>query len=394
MKLLWISSIAWINNGKYRLPVNGPGAVSGSLFQQNIIEGLEEQELNIAILSDFPTTKKFNKGFKWSHNKSSNDYAVGSFKIPLISMIIKTVLMCFNILKRKEKREYSVAVAYLIHTPYLIALWFAKKLNNNLKTILICPDLPGYMDMSLKDKPIKSFFKKVDYWVINKLLNNIDAFILFSDAMREQLPIKNKKTLVIEGVYSPNGINFDKVNKKKSIMHAGTLHKNIGIENIIEGFKLIEDKELELWIFGDGELNEYIQREARKDRRIKFFGFVSRTELFEYQKQATLLINARNSIDDYTKYSFPSKTFEYMVSGTPFLTTKLSGIPEEYYDYLYTMDSNAPSIISDHIKQILAISDKERELFGLKARDFVLKNKNKNSQSTKMKEFLRSINSQ
>jgi glycosyltransferase involved in cell wall biosynthesis len=391
MKILWISSLAWLNKDKYRLPVNGPGAVSGSLFQQNIIEGLEAQGINIEIINDYPTSSRINRGFSWSHNGVSDNKTVSTVNIPLFSLLLKTILILSNLFFRKKKNEYNVAIVYLIHTPYLVSLWFTKKLNKNVKTVLICPDLPGYMDMSLKDKPIKNCLKRIDNWLINKLIKNIDAFILFSDAMRERLPINNKDSIVIEGVYSPNGLDLNKRPKKYAIMHAGTLHKNIGIENLIEGFKQINDPKLELWLFGDGELNEYIQKESKIDTRIRFFGFVSRTDLFEYQKQAFLLINARNHTDEYTKYSFPSKTYEYMVSGTPFLTTKLQGIPEEYYNFVYKMDNNDPTVIASNIIKILSISEEENNIFGERAREFILKNKNKNYQSNKVKNFLESI---
>ncbi len=392
MKILWISCLAWLENGEYRLPVNGPGAVSGSIFQQSIIEGVENHGAKVEILNDYPVAnKRCVKGAKWSHNCESLDKTVSTINIPLISMIVKSISIFLNIFKKQKGMDYSIAIAYLIHTPYLIGLWIAKKIKRDIKTVLICPDLPGYMDMSLKEKPIKKLFKKIDYMIINKLMNSIDAFVLFSDSMKERLPIGNKPSIVIEGVYSPFDIDLTKAEKKRAIMHAGTLHRNIGIENIIEAFKLISDKELELWIFGDGDLGDYIRKASQIDKRIKFFGFVSRQELFEYEKRAMLLINTRNPNDEYTKYSFPSKTFEYMASGTPFLTTKLQGIPEEYYKYLYTIESNEPSVIAKNIKKIFEISNEENECFGLNAREFVLTNKNKIVQSDKLYKFLKSL---
>lgn len=66
MKILWISSLAWKHNSEYSYPVNGAGAVSGSLFQQSMIEGLEELGHAVDIISDYPMllavmfTVKFN----------------------------------------------------------------------------------------------------------------------------------------------------------------------------------------------------------------------------------------------------------------------------------------------------------------------------------------------
>ena len=91
--------------------------------------------------------------------------------------------------------------------------------------------------------------------------------------------------------------------------------------------------------------------------------------------QASLLLNLRNSIDEYTKYSFPSKMIEYMLSGTPLLTTVLSGIPQEYYSFVYSVDNNDSKNIALFIDEIL--SDKE-QLYNLgeSAKKFVEENKN------------------
>ena len=63
--------------------------------------------------------------------------------------------------------------------------------------------------------------------------------------------------------------------------------------------------------------------------RIEFLGMLPRTDVLELQSKATILVNPRQPVGDFTKYSFPSKTIEYMASGTPLLMYKLPGIPEE-----------------------------------------------------------------
>ena len=110
--------------------------------------------------------------------------------------------------------------------------------------------------------------------------------------------------------------------------------------------------------------------------------------LIEYQTQATLLVNVRDPQAEYTKYSFPSKTFEYMASGTPFLTTELPGIPLEYKDYLFTIENNSVDEIKAGLDRALALSDQERQKFGADARTFVLTQKNKYIQSKKFSDFL------
>ena len=56
---------------------------------------------------------------------------------------------------------------------------------------------------------------------------------------------------------------------------------------------------------------------SKKDNRIVFKGMVPNKIVVEDQLKATLLVNPRPSIGEFTRYSFPSKNMEYMVSGTP-----------------------------------------------------------------------------
>ena len=41
-------------------------------------------------------------------------------------------------------------------------------------------------------------------------------------------------------------------------------------------------------------------------------------------------MNPRSADAEYTKYSFPSKTIEYLATGVPVVMNRLPGIPEEY----------------------------------------------------------------
>ena len=390
MKILWVSCLAWNDEGKYRLPVNGAGAVSGSLFQQSMIEGLEELGHEVDIVGDYPHApgKIVNKSFDWSHRVGSQDVAIKSVNAPYVSLLFKEFYLLRALKKQIKHKSYDVVIAYLIHQPYMKAIACAKRKIKNMNSVIICPDLPNMMDMSLNEKFLKRMLKKVDAYRIERLYKYIDGFVLFAKKMREQIPIHNRPYTVIEGVATVEKLDTSPVAKEKFIMHAGTLHKNIGIENIIDSMKYIEDKNVKLKIFGTGELSPFIEECAEKDPRIEFFGFVSREELFDYQKKAIALVNARNPEDDFTKYSFPSKTFEYLYSGTPFVSTWLEGYPDEYKKHLFVIPDNKPETIAHAINEIMGSQDDELACMSQKAREFIIKEKNARAQGMKLHRFL------
>lgn len=81
--------------------------------------------------------------------------------------------------QKTNATSYDIAVGYLIHQPYMAAIAYAKKLDPRIKTVLICPDLPDMMDMSLSQKKLKSFLKKLDMHRVMRLYKKwTDLFCL------------------------------------------------------------------------------------------------------------------------------------------------------------------------------------------------------------------------
>ena len=384
--VLWISGISWLkDDGTYFPDADYPGAVSASAFQQAIIEGLEDYGSNVLLLSDCDMSS--GKRIEWSHNSASRDIRVGGNGNKFLRIPTKIINLFKEIKKGDILQNVDYVCAYEMHLPYLLSLRKIKKIKPEIKTVLICPDLPLYTDLDLKKKPIKSFLKKIENIVVKRILKYVDGYIFFTEQMQEYFAKYNKSHIVVEGVYRDK-YPLNDVEKKHFIMHAGSLHYNVGIEELIEAFEKISDEKAELWFFGSGALDNYIKDKAKNNDKIKHMGFVDPQKLFEYEKQATLLVNVRDPRATYTKYSFPSKTFEYMASGTPFLTTDLPGIPEEYKPYLVIIDDNSIGSISDGITKCLSMTDDERMQFGLAAREFVLNHKNKTVQSKKVLDYL------
>lgn len=384
--ILWICGIAWLREDNTYFPkATYPGIVSGSAFQQAIIEGLEEQQHHVIILCDCDMST--GERVEWSHNNKSQDVRVAGNGNKFLRIPTKIANLFKELKKGSILENIDYVCAYEMHLPYLLCLNRIKKRNPHMKTILICPDLSIYMDLDAKKKPIKAFLKKIENLIAQKLLKSVDGYVLFTEQMNDYFSKFNKPYTVIEGVYRDK-YALTASDKQRFIMHAGSLHYNIGIEELIAAFEQLPNQEQELWFFGSGAMDGYIQKKAQENPGIKHMGFVDPQQLFEYEKQATLLVNVRDPNAEYTKYSFPSKTFEYMASGTPFLTTDLSGIPSEYKDYLFTIPNNSVDEVKKGMERVLALTDQERETFGQQARAFVLSQKNKQIQSKRFADFL------
>ena len=157
---------------------------------------------------------------------------------------------------------------------------------------------------------------------------------------------------------------------------------------LVEGFLAADVKDSELHVYGAGKFAKELRRYAESDSRIKYFGCRDNSYVVAEQMKATLLINPRYSTSEFTKYSFPSKTSEYIASGTPVLTTKLPGIPAEYFDHVFTLDVETAEGMGDKIREILSMPREELHAFGAEAKDWILKNKSNIAQVDKLLGFV------
>lgn len=289
----------------------------------------------------------------------------------------------------KNRKEDAVFLTYSIYGfMNSAALFWAKRFN--IQTCAIIPDLPRNHFEIRKARGIKQIFGNLFLGDSLNCQTRFDKYVLLTEYMKEAVDISGKPYTVVEGISNPDifkGIDACE-KKEKAIMYAGMLSSKHRTDMLIRAF-MKTGGDYKLWIFGSGDIEEYVRECAKEDKRIVFFGRVSREEVLEYECRASLLVNVRDSSEQYTRYSFPSKTMEYMSSGTPLLTTRLSGIPEEYFEYVYALDNETEEGLSERINELLSKSDEELKRKGQEARTFVEENKNYTVQARKIYDLLR-----
>lgn len=312
--------------------------------------------------------------------------------LPFLKELIYFISACFIILfwnfgcKNEQKK---CIFANLHYAPVSLAIVFMGKILG-VKKVIAFTDLSlyTYSDEKIRKMPLyKKVLIKPYVRVVNKLQKSYDLYILFSEPMKDVVNKAGKPYLVMEGIHNPDGIVFEKQEKCNAILYAGKLNREVGVQKILDVFNMIDDDSLELWFLGNGDMKDEILEASKINKNIKYLGFRDRKEVFRFLQKAKLLINLRNPDDEYTKYSFPSKTFEYMVSGTPMISTDLEGIPDEYKKYMFMVDYSDEKIV-DKIYEILGLDDVFLEEFGKKAREFVLNEKTPCVQVKKINKFL------
>lgn len=344
--------------------------------------------LNLPYIGSFPKrySELYIKSFLFSHKKDSKDINVGFINLPFYKLFSR-FLNLKKELKKMKNLDNSTILIYAIHTPFIKAAIDIKKKNPSIKICLIVPDLPEFMS---DDKNIfLDVLKNIEKKILNKYLQKVDCFVILSDHMCLPLEINNRPWVRIEGVFnnSLDEIVFEK-EFFKTILYTGTLAKRYGILNLLEAFSLIKDENYRLWICGEGDAKEELDAMAKKDLRIKNFGQISREKVLKLQRKATVLVNPRTSEGEYTKYSFPSKTMEYLASGTPCILNRLEGIPEEYFEYCFVSKDETVMGLYETIVSVCQKDQLELNEFGNRAKNFIIENKSPKKQCEKIYNML------
>lgn len=234
-----------------------------------------------------------------------------------------------------ERQERTTVYVYSLHLPFLNAMGkVKKKYGNRVHYCLIIPDLAG--KYGLIRRGIKGIKDRLDAQKKMSLANRADSFVFLTEAMKELFD--PKPYTVIEGFLPACEFDYSNQRIPKSVLYTGSLNRAFGIQTLLEAFSLIQDPDAQLWICGAGDLENVVKEAAQKDPRIQFKGFLPKNEIAALQTQCDVLINPRTDEGEYTKYSFPSKTMEYLLSGSKVVMYRLPGIGEEYYRFIRVIE--------------------------------------------------------
>lgn len=262
------------------------------------------------------------------------------------------------------------------------ALLAAKLCRNHASAIVT--DMPGLMVGNNSNMRIK-----LASYLMMSYVNSFNSYTLLTEQMNERVNLKRRPYIVMEGLVSSEMRVEERnpVRKPRIIIYAGGLHERYGIKMLIEAFDELSSDypDAQLHLFGDGPLVSYIKERACRNKQIVFHGVMPNTTVVESELKATLLVNPRPTHEDFTKYSFPSKNMEYMVSGTPVLTTKLPGMPQEYYPHVFILEEETVAGCDQSLREILSLSDAELDAKGRSAKRFVLDTKNNIMQAERVK---------
>ncbi|MNG67030.1 Glycosyl transferases group 1 [compost metagenome] len=327
-------------------------------LQKNYIQGFSESPevsevtvVNLPFIGAYP--RRYDRLFHSpaQDRETLNGASVRNlafFNLTLIKNLHK-VLVAYRGIRASlpsVRGERALMVCYSMHLPFLLACRLVKLVRRDVDFCVIVPDLPEYMAVRTGlAKQVFHLFARLSY----RIVNGADSVVAITDAMLDVFSPRLKK-VVVEGIADSQYVSLPtSAVRKRYFLYSGTLDRRYGIRKLLDAFVAARIENYELYICGAGDDQAYVESVAASAAPVKYLGQLDRNAVLQLQREAALLINPRDNESAFTKYSFPSKTIEYMSSGVPVMMYALDGIPTEYYRFCYLVPPGA-----DGLKAMLA----------------------------------------
>ena len=300
-----------------------------------------------------------------------------------VSRFVACIVRGTRILRRWRP---DVLLIHGVHSPFLYYGLMARRLLDT-KTVVVLTDPPGVTAHS--DSRLAGLLKAVDVRLVRRALRSVDGVIALTAPLAEDFA-PGTPSMVMEGILTDyeGPTAAESLGPSFRVMYAGGLLESYGVDRLVKAFRALVTDDAHLAVYGRGPLSSWIDEQAGIDPRVEKVQFAPRETVLRRYGSADLLVQPRPSDQDFVRYSFPSKLLEYMASGTPALTTRLSGIPTTYEPYLYWIDDDSIEGITRALHAVMSVSAEERRAKGSAAARFVTESCSSAAQGARIRSFL------
>lgn len=349
-------------------------------FNRAILRGFQENGVKIEAVSYRHTTKLIpdkieDDGIEYRYIKGGK--GVGKY--------IKIFVDAYKNSKEFfDKNPNSAFVADGLSVVVCLGGLFAAK-RCHVCSYAIVTDVPGVYNAGI--------LAKINMYILRRF----DGYIFLTEPMNDLVNKANNPYIVMEGIFydkkNAGSNSFDvteigEISKKTNkMLYAGILDRKYGVQNLIDSLTYLGD-DVELFLFGNGDCVDYIKSIAQKDTRLRYYGIKDNSVVQEVEKKMDLLVNPRSKNEEFTKYSFPSKTIEYMSTGIPVLMQRLPGMPQEYEEYIYLYEGDDAKSLAEAIDKLFNYNREEIIQTGIRAQNFIKGQKNSISQIRRVIDFI------
>lgn len=367
-------------------------------YHNLLMEGLAATvDGKITAISAYPVNRQWTKKICFSHEEElvgKIHYIYGAFlNLNVLRQITRKIGAKREIKRLYKKNPDCVIICDVLNFSLAEAARACGK-RYGIPVVGIVTDVPSHSSGARRKTLsfINRQISKLGSKIVAQSLKKYDGYLLLTEEMNAVVNVLNKPYVVIEGHCDSKMAQRENTLENKSqpkvMMYAGGIHKEFGIQRLVNAFVAANIPGWECHIYGDGNYQNELTELCRTQNNVKYFGPQPNSLVVENQLKASVLVNPRLTDAEYVKYSFPSKTLECMVSGTPLLTTRLPGMPKSYHDYVYLFGEETEKGFRAVLEQVLTLDAQSLHEKGVKAKAYALNEKNNVTQAKKLLEFM------
>jgi glycosyltransferase involved in cell wall biosynthesis len=293
---------------------------------------------------------------------------------------------------RNRAARCRVVYAYNLSVPPGAFVLLAARLIRAKTVVSLCDiETPG------ETVPGGAYWK-LDDWLQRRLIPHFDGHTVASQAIADDF-LCGRDSIRLEGGVSPEllgktenlvpALSTRRDPRTFVIVAAGQLSELNGIPLLLDAFSQLRGDRFRLRIAGAGALEPEVRTAAARDPRIEFLGRLPLDRVLETYAAADVLVNLRITRSLNTRYFFPSKMIEYLVSGVPVISTCTGHVEEEFGAFTFLLRDERPEALAQLIERISALDPADRCAQAARARTYMAANKTWQAQTEKLAAFIR-----
>lgn len=341
--------------------------IASQKFSWSVIRALRSEfdavyNISSCDIRNYPAGAKMAFSSRSFSRHGVKGFFVGFINLMVLKHLTRMLVLLFVVPAVTIRQRARFMLVHGSHTPFMLAAIFSR-LVLRVRIAILLTDQHGREVAS--DGCMGRLFRGLDTWLMSLLLRRFDAHICLSPAFVSKFGLQ--KVFVVPGILNEEFKASVAANRTPEegreyfdIVFAGSVVSENGVDRLIQAVERMHDPRVRLFVYGAGPLVGDVQSASRRDARIHYGGVLHGKALTCALLDASLLVNPRPVRDEYAQTSFPSKLIEYMATGVPILTTRLSGIPDEIRDCFYFIDDDGEQNIAQALTTVMNIAPAER----------------------------------
>lgn len=338
-------------------------------FQHNLLKALEEAGASIEAITT-PPIAPFPRNGRWWVPRAR--YQLASLRlhgrqIPVLNVPgVRLVMRLTQFVRRGLAQSHEgidAILVYSVHTPLVAAALILSRARGAPVFVFI-PDLPTFMGG--RSHFVKRMLKRLDAAIVRRLLSHVDGAFPITEGIGRDWLAHGPKYWTMEGISDEaatvlssaraNGSYVFRGDRRPVLLYTGALEY---VLTFAESFHR-SPVDASLVFVGGGVEAARLQELAAVDDRIEVKPFMTGDSFAREVSRADFMVNPRDPAWPGTPYSFPSKLLEYLITGKPVVSTRLSGIPADYFGVFRPVDLvDQPSFESSLKRALTADTDPE-----------------------------------